>query len=69
VTTKGLGELGYITESPAVVGVRLELESSPGVIVSLSWGGEATLSGALTGVQENDVNVISKRSRSSSANW
>jgi hypothetical protein len=59
-----IGELGYITESPVVVGVRLELESSPGgVLVSLSCGGvEATLSGALTGVQGGNVNVISKPS-------
>jgi hypothetical protein len=56
------GELGYLEESPVEVGLRLELESSPGgVLVSFSCGSfEATLSGALIGAQEKDVNAISR---------
>ena len=55
------GELGYLEEAPVSVGLRLELESSPGgALVTLNCTGfEATLSGAMIGVQEKDVNAIS----------
>jgi hypothetical protein len=58
------GELGYIEESPPVIGLRLELESSPGgAIATFTCGNlEATVSGALIGTQQGDVNVISTHS-------
>ncbi len=58
------GEFGYIKESPTVVGLRLELESSPGgAIASFDCEDlEVTVSGALIGVQQKDVNAISKES-------
>jgi hypothetical protein len=59
------GELGYVQESPTpVVGLTLESEAHPGPdgeIVAFSCEGlEATMTGGPIGVQEKDVNVISK---------
>lgn len=58
------GELGYLEESPVVVGIRLELESEPGgVIASFDCEGlEASVSGALIGVQQKDIDAINKES-------
>ncbi len=58
------GELGYINESPVVVGMKLGLESEPGgVIASFDCEGlEVTVAGEIIGVQEKDVNAISKES-------
>lgn len=62
------GEVGYLEESPPVLGVHLEqLEGEPeGVIASFTCGEDAlsaTVTGQLVGVQEGDVNVFSKVSQ------
>jgi len=56
------GELGYLSESPVVVGVRLELEAEPGgVLASFACGAiEVSVSGALIGVEQKDVNEVGK---------
>jgi len=54
------GELGYLKESPAVVGIRLELESEPGGVIAEFTCGEdleVTIAGSLIGVMEKIVNV------------
>jgi hypothetical protein len=56
------GELGYISESPVVVGVKLWLESEPGgPIANFDCEGlEITVAGFIVGTQEKDVNVVTK---------
>lgn len=59
------GELGYVEESPSVVvGLRLEDEAHPGgLIVEFKCETvEAKVGGQLIGVQQKDVNAISKKS-------
>lgn len=63
------GELGYVEESPGVkVGLKLESEVSPGGSIAefvCGAGSEfarATLSGEVVGLQEKDLNQISKES-------
>jgi hypothetical protein len=58
------GELGYISESPVVVGVKLGLESEPGgVIANFDCEGlEVTVAGEIIGLQEGDVNAVSRES-------
>jgi hypothetical protein len=58
------GELGYISESTPVVGVKLGLESEPGgEIANFDCEGlEVTVSGEIIGVQQKDVNTVSKES-------
>jgi hypothetical protein len=58
------GELGYISESAPVVGVKLGLESDPGgEIASFDCEGlEVTVAGELIGVQQKDVNAVNKES-------
>ncbi len=56
------GELGYISESAPVVGVKLWLESEPGAaIASFDCEGlEVTVAGEIIGLQEKDVDTISR---------
>ncbi len=58
------GELGYISESPVIVGMKLGLESEPGgVIANFDCEGlEVTVAGEIIGVQQKDVNAVSKES-------
>jgi hypothetical protein len=61
------GELGYLQESPAVVGLRLESSEEPGPegeIASFSCGAQlsATFTGRLIGVEQGIVNEFGKRS-------
>ena len=69
-TTVLRGELGYLGE-PDAVGVKLESSSSPGGVIAEFTCGEkkehfsgdytrATLSGAIIGQQERDVNHVTK---------
>jgi hypothetical protein len=60
------GTLGYIQESPPIIGLTLESEAHPGpegLLVGFSCAGlEATLKGSLGAIQRGDVNLISKAS-------
>jgi hypothetical protein len=58
------GELGYVSSSPVVVGVKLGLESEPGgPIANFDCEGlEVTVAGEIVGVQATDVNAVSKHS-------
>ncbi len=58
------GELGYVSESPVVVGMKLWLESEPGgTIANFDCEGlEVTVAGDIIGVQEKDVGTVSKES-------
>jgi hypothetical protein len=59
------GTLGFIQESPPIIGLTLESEAHPGpegLLVSFicGEGAEATVKGSLSAVQTQDVNLISK---------
>jgi hypothetical protein len=60
------GELGYVSEAPAEVGLKLESEAHPGPegeLVKFSCEDlEVTVTGGLIGVQKNDINTVSKES-------
>ncbi len=58
------GELGYISESTPVVGMKLWLESEPGgAIANFECEGlEVTIAGEIIGVQQKDVDAVSTES-------
>ncbi len=65
------GELGYVSESPLVVGMKLGLESEPGGVIAEFHCGETekegsplevTVAGEIIGVVEGDINAVSKES-------
>ncbi|HTU78730.1 MAG TPA: hypothetical protein VMF09_08230 [Solirubrobacteraceae bacterium] len=56
------GTVGYISESPLTVGIKLGLESEPGGTVAefACEGLEVTVAGELVAVQEKDINAVSR---------
>lgn len=60
------GELGYVSESPVQVGLKLESEANPGPEGELAEfeceNLTVKITGGLIGVQKDDVNTVSKES-------
>ncbi len=58
------GTLGYVQEAPPIISVTLESEAHPGaegLLASFTCEGlEATIKGALSAVQNGDVNLVNK---------
>jgi hypothetical protein len=58
------GELGYVSEAPVEVGLKLESEAHPGpegeLVKFTCENIEVTVTGGLIGVQKGDINAVSK---------